>query len=455
MARHQRARAKLQMFDRKLQETIILSVGGSLVSPNGGVNTPFLKKLNQFVRKHVKKGRRFFIVVGGGKTARHYRDAGKAVVGELTNEDLDWLGIHATRLNGHLLRTIFKDIAHPRIITNYDHKIALLKEPVIIGAGWKPGWSTDYDAVVLAHDYKASAIINLSNIDYVYDKDPAKYKDAKQIKKTTWDFFETVVGNTWVPGINAPFDPVASQLAKKLGITVIVANGTDFKNLANILNGEHFRGTVITPFKIDASFYDREYFEGKKGEYRLSYTESFLGNMIQNTVNFYRAFWIKLILNPKNCLDIGCGTGRLVHHLRRLGIEAYGIEISHYALESARKEVKPYLKYGDITKIPYEDGMFDAVVTFDVLEHLERSKLRKSIEESVRVSRKFILHKVYTSENVWLHGTHKRDFSHLSILRTQYWLNMFKYIENVAVVRKFLKLPSLMETLFLLKKQSS
>lgn len=436
-------------------EIIVLSLGGSLVVPNGGIDADFLKKFNQFIRTEVKKGKRFCIVVGGGKTTRHYQNAGKAVIGKITDEDLDWLGIHSTRMNGHLLRTIFQDIAHPRIIENYDKKLRNWKEPVVIGAGWKPNWSTDYDAVVLARDYNASVIINLSNIDWVYDKDPAKFKDAQPIKKITWDYFERLVGNKWTPGINAPFDPIATQLAKKIGLTVIIANGKNFNNLENILSGDSFKGTVITPFKIDASFYDREYYERKKGEYPFSYTESFVGNLIQNIVNLYRALSIKIFLNPKNCLDVGCGTGRLVHYLRRLGIEAYGIEISKYALQIATKEVKPYLKYGDITKIPYDDNNFDLVLTFDVVEHVERSKLKKALEETVRVSRKWILHKIYTVENHWITLFHGKDFSHLSVLSSSFWVNMFKSMENITMVRKiFVKLPSFFETKFLLKKKN-
>jgi ubiquinone/menaquinone biosynthesis C-methylase UbiE len=136
-------------------------------------------------------------------------------------------------------------------------------------------------------------------------------------------------------------------------------------------------------------------------------------------------------------------------------VKLSGIEISHYALESARKEIKPYLQFGDITKIPHEDNSFDAVVTFDVLEHLERSRLRKSVEESIRISRKWIVHKVFTKENHWIHFSHSRDFSHMSVLSIPYWLNMFKYIENVTVVRKlYFRFPSFVETLFLLRKKN-
>lgn len=431
-----------------------MSVGGSLIIPNGGVNTKFLKKFNTFIRTYVAKGKRFILVIGGGKTARNYRDAGKEVIGKMTEEDLDWLGVHSTRLNAQLMRTIFQDIAHPRIITNYNRKLFGWKEPIAIAAGWKPGWSTDYCAVIAARDYKASLIINLSNIDYVYNADPSKNPSAKIIEKTTWSYFENIVGHTWKPGINAPFDPVATQLAKKLGLTAIVANGTNFANLGNILEGERFKGTVITPHKIDSSFYDRDYFEGTKGRYRFGQQHSFIGKLLFTIVNLYRALWIRIIINPKNCLDVGCGIGHLISMLRKLGVDAYGIEISEYARHAAPKEVKKFIIYGDITKIPYEDNAFDAVFTFDVLEHLERSQLKKAAEETIRVSRKWIIHKIYTIENVWITLFHRKDFSFASVYKKSFWIHLFKSLENITIPRRsFLTLPSFMETLIVMRKK--
>jgi uridylate kinase len=434
---------------------IILSVGGSLIVPGERVDSAFLTKLNEFIREKVKKGKRFFLVAGGGKTARYYRDAGQEVVGGMTSEDLDWLGIHATRLNAHLLRTIFQDIAHPRIIENYDRKLINWKEPVVIGAGWKPGWSTDYDAVILARDYGANLILNLSNIDWVYDKDPRTHKDAKAIKRLTWEDMEGLVGTEWKPGINAPFDPVAAQLAKKLGLTVIVTNGLDFENMEKIIEGEAFKGTVIMPYRIDASFYDREYYTGKKGAYRMAGYDTAFGRVVHALSNMYRAVMIKLFLNPKNCLDIGCGKGKLVKYLRRLGVEAYGVELSKHALEMADTSVRSYLKQGDISNLPYDSDEFDLVTSFDVLEHVERSKIRKAIEESIRVSRKHILHKIYTRENAWINLFHGKDFSHVSVFDRKYWQKIFNEISKVSVLRSsFFRLPSLIETIFLLKKNN-
>lgn len=224
-----------------------MSVGGSLIVPNGGIDTDFLSKLNSFVREQLaqNQNRQFFLVVGGGSVSRHYRDAGRDVIGhELTRDDLDWLGIHATKLNAHLIRTIFRDIAHPYIIKHYEI-IRKASEPVVVAAGWKPGWSTDYDAVLLCEDYNIKTIINLSNISQVYDKDPNKFQDAKPIDKISWNEFRKLVGDEWIPGMHAPFDPVAAQKAQELEVKVVVLNGHDFENLNKYLRGEEFVGTVI------------------------------------------------------------------------------------------------------------------------------------------------------------------------------------------------------------------
>ncbi len=224
---------------------IVISVGGSLIVPNGGVNTDFLIKFNRLIREEVAKGRRFLLIAGGGKLCRHYQEAGKAVIGNLTQEDLDWLGIHVTHLNGHLLRTIFQDIANPRVIQHYDRKLENWTEPIAIGAGWKPGWTTDYDAVQLAKDFGGKLIINMSNIDFVYDRDPIKFKDAKPLKNITWEEMIKIVGNKHSSGINTPFDPVATKMAQKLKLTVVIANGNDMENIKKIINKESFKGTVI------------------------------------------------------------------------------------------------------------------------------------------------------------------------------------------------------------------
>ncbi len=229
------------------QEKIVMSVGGSLIATDKGINTEFLKELNTFLRKQIAEHphRQFFLVSGGGTIARRYRDAGRDVVGhELTRDDLDYLGIHATKLNAHLIRTIFRDIAHPYILKHYEI-IRKVTEPIVVAAGWKPGWSTDYCALLLCEDYDVRTVINMSNIKQVYDKDPKAFPDARPIEHTNWADFRKIVGDEWIPGLNAPFDPIAAKKAQELGVKVIVLHGEDFANLENYFNGKEFVGTVI------------------------------------------------------------------------------------------------------------------------------------------------------------------------------------------------------------------
>lgn len=233
------------------KDRVVISLGGSLVYPDGGVDVDFLKRFNKFIREELAQNpkRQFFIVVGGGTIARHYRDAGRSVVGhELSPDDLDWLGIHATKMNAHLIRTIFRDIAHQYVLKHYEI-IRKVTEPVVVGSGWKPGWSTDFCATLMAEDYRVSEIINMSNIKTAYDKDPKKHKDARPIKETTWSEFRNIVGDTWTPGLNVPFDPIASKRAQELGLKVVILDGKDLPNLRKHLRGGKFVGTVINPDK--------------------------------------------------------------------------------------------------------------------------------------------------------------------------------------------------------------
>jgi uridylate kinase len=119
------------------------------------------------------------------------------------------------------------------------------KKKILLAAGWKPGCSTDYDAVLLAENFGIKKLVNLTNIDYVYDKDPRKFKDAKKIEKISWKDFIKIVGDKWDPGLNAPFDPIASKESEKIGLEVAIINGKNLNNFEKYLNDEQFIGTII------------------------------------------------------------------------------------------------------------------------------------------------------------------------------------------------------------------
>lgn len=228
----------------KKEEITIISLGGSLIVSESGIDTNFLCRLRDFILKQVKKGKKFLIVAGGGKTARLYRDAASKIVGKLTPVDLDWIGIHATRLNAQLLRIIFAKFSNHKLIIN-PRKNVDFSQPIIIGAGWKPGWSTDYVATFLAQKYGVKTVINMTNVQAVFDRDPSKYKDVTPLSKISWEEFRELIGKKWEPGMRAPFDPMASRLAQQNKITVVILDGKNLLNVENFLSGRNFTGTVI------------------------------------------------------------------------------------------------------------------------------------------------------------------------------------------------------------------
>jgi uridylate kinase len=225
-------------------ETTVISVGGSLIVPDA-IDSEFLGKLRAELGQCTQVGMRFVLISGGGRTSRRYAEALKAARQDATNEDLDWLGIHATRLNGHLLRAVFWEQADPVMYTHPENVPQHPEYPVTIAAGFRPGHSTDYVAVRIAQHIGAMRIVNLSNIDRVYDKDPREYPDAQPFHEIDWATFRTLIPETWDPGLSTPFDPIAAKEAEASGIEVAVVNGTNLRELSNYLAGRPFIGTRI------------------------------------------------------------------------------------------------------------------------------------------------------------------------------------------------------------------
>jgi uridylate kinase len=221
------------------KEVIVISLGGSVLVPDK-VDVGFLKRFNGLIRRYLGKYR-FILIVGGGRTCRLYQKAASSVV-KLKTEDLDWLGIHSTRLNAHLLRTILRDVAYKRVIKDPTEKVKFDK--ILIAAGWKPGFSTDYDAVILAKTFNSKTVINMTNIDYLHDKDPKIYKNAEIIKKTNWKGMRKIVGDKWIPGMNVPFDPIATKEAQKLRLRLILV-GKNLNNFKRFLDAKGFKGSVV------------------------------------------------------------------------------------------------------------------------------------------------------------------------------------------------------------------
>jgi len=233
---------------------VVISLGGSLIVPHlsddGGVDVAFLRKFRAFIVGEIKKGKRFIIVAGGGKTTRVYQKAA-TLISKASSDDLDWVGIASTKLNAHVLLSMFRAAAYPHII---DHepsareieKLTNADKSLYIASGWVPGQSTDHVAVRLAQKFGARDVVNASNIPFVYDKDPKKHKDAKPIRGISWREYRKLIPQKWTPGLSTPIDPVAARLAEKTGLQVKIIKGSDLKNFKRAIDDKPFQGTTVT-----------------------------------------------------------------------------------------------------------------------------------------------------------------------------------------------------------------
>ncbi|HPA49885.1 MAG TPA: UMP kinase [Methanofastidiosum sp.] len=241
--------------------TIVISLGGSIVAPQEGPSGLFLYDFRNVLLSWLnREDHKVIIVVGGGYAARQWQKAYKEMIeidkstkgdgGSILGTDvdvrqsLDRIGIAATRLNAQLIKEVFSDYSRDPIVTDPSADITM-NSRILIAAGWKPGFSTDYDAVILAERFHAEKILNLSNVSQIYSADPKVDPNAKPLLHISFDSLLQMIGTEWDPGANVPFDPIAAAKARELGITVIFASGKNLMNFADILNDKPFIGTII------------------------------------------------------------------------------------------------------------------------------------------------------------------------------------------------------------------
>ena len=212
------------------------------------VDTDFVRRFRETALRFLDGGsnRKLILVVGGGAPARRYQQAYRELADAPDAVEQDWIGIYATYLNGRLLKAVFAAECRDDLVTDPSAEIPFSGR-VLVAAGWKPGFSTDYDAVLLAERFGGRRVINLSNIRKVHTADPKTNPDAEPVDSMSWKDFRRIVGDEWSPGSNLPFDPVAAKKSQELGLTVVVAEGGNLENTEAILLGKDFEGTVIGP----------------------------------------------------------------------------------------------------------------------------------------------------------------------------------------------------------------
>ncbi len=228
---------------------IVISMGGSIIaSPSPSRNIDIIKDFAKLLVDYYNRGHRLFVVVGGGQLARDYIRVAKELGAD--ERYCDEIGIRATRMNAMLLVAALGKWAYEDILDDIRDDSRLEDDfgisRIFVMGGVRPGQTTDAVAARLASKIKADLLINATNVDGVYDRDPNENPDARKFDKLSYDGLLEIVGEKHRAGVNTVIDPTAARIIREDKIKTIVLNGKRLENLRDAIDGRACVGTVIT-----------------------------------------------------------------------------------------------------------------------------------------------------------------------------------------------------------------
>ena len=226
---------------------VVISLGGSMLfMQDGTINTGYVKEFSSLLIDLQKSGQRIAVVVGGGASAKNYAIAARELCG---NEFYaDRLAIDATRLNAKLLLATLGDHAFPKVIKDIDDSFHAFREGLIpIGAGLLEGMTTDTISALFAERLGANRIVNVSNIDHVYDSDPKKNPSAKAFTEMTHAQLLALAekSDERKAKTSFVFDVIATKIAARSSIPIAFVDGKKLAEVKKAITGAKFEGTIV------------------------------------------------------------------------------------------------------------------------------------------------------------------------------------------------------------------
>ncbi|MBN2121817.1 UMP kinase [Candidatus Micrarchaeota archaeon] len=221
---------------------VVISLGGSMVNPDGIPDAKFLKKMKALLKGKEKIG----IVVGGGKIAREYVKAASDF--SKAQFWLDTMAIKATRLNAALVAQALGEEACPSVFEDFEKAAQASRQyKIVVMGGTVPGITTDTDSVLLAEAIGAKRVLNVSIVDGVYDSNPKTNPKAKKFGKLTYEKLLTLANESdkRTAGTNFVFDVVACKLAARSKLELHFVGEKNINEVPKALSGKAHKGTIV------------------------------------------------------------------------------------------------------------------------------------------------------------------------------------------------------------------
>ena len=223
----------------------VLKLGGSLLyDDTGRILIDMVRDYAKGVDFIIEDGHSMVIVVGGGRPARVFISAARAL--GASEAQCDWLGIKVARNNAELFCAALGDIAYPKIVETLDElETAIQFGKVVLMGGLNPGQSTNAVAALAAETVQADILLNATNVDGVYDKNP-KISGAKKLDTVTVEELSLILaGSGTRAGEYKLFDPVAIRVVARSKIPTVIFNGNDPLNFRQVLKGARIGTRII------------------------------------------------------------------------------------------------------------------------------------------------------------------------------------------------------------------
>lgn len=226
---------------------VVLSIGGSSIIPEGKPNLEFMREMARLIKKSKNS---FGVLCGGGTIARLYANAAREL--GASEYEADSIAIRSTRQNAHLFLTALRS-AGIRVYESVVDDFESAKRPaseckVVVMGGTIPGITTDTDAVLLAEAIGAGRLVNISNVDAIYDSDPHMNPTAKRFTEMSYDELIKLAGESdkRIAGTNFVFDLLACRLIARSKIETHFVSFRKMDDVENAIEGRKHSGTVVS-----------------------------------------------------------------------------------------------------------------------------------------------------------------------------------------------------------------
>jgi uridylate kinase len=234
-----------------MRKSIVVKIGGSILYDHL-INFDFdmLRKVKNWYWDIKASYDTIVLVTGGGKLSRSIEEK---IAGSVSGENsIHNVAMLLTQTNAAIIAGFLEDddIYIPKKLGDAYEYLIMDGGKTMVSGGLKVGWSTDMDAAVFADVLEAGRVHKISNIDYVYNKDPKEFFDARPIKDMSWNeyfkMFSVVPGQQHEANAHIPVDVQCSQFCSRKNLSFHITGGKlleERENIADVLND----GTFLHP----------------------------------------------------------------------------------------------------------------------------------------------------------------------------------------------------------------